>query len=216
MSTRRDIDGYSVYVFDLDGTLYDQRVLRAMMALRLVSYYVRHPFSAGDLIVLQHFRKVKDRWSGSSSEEDIIAAVAADKKTGTDRVRGIVKKWIYDAPLDVLPKTRDKKLIEWIDELRMSGKKVVILSDYPTSDKLRSLGVNADAQYSPDDDRIVEMKPSPVGLNVVMQDMSVAAEEILMIGDRYEKDGKAAEAAGVDFIILERNVKKRDHNEFKV
>ncbi len=209
----RDRNGYSLYVFDLDGTLYDQPRLRFIMAARLALYYACHPFSAGDLLVLKHFRKVKDEWSGSSSEDEIIRKVSDDFKTSFQRVDGIVKKWIYENPLSALAKTRDEKLIGWIDKLRQAGKKVVVLSDYPTADKLKALGVVVDAQYGPDDTRIDELKPSPKGLRVIMDDMKVSKDEILMIGDRMEKDGKAAESAGVDYMILDRHVSRRDTYE---
>ncbi len=206
---RKDPNAYSLYVFDLDGTLYDQPRLRLIMASRLALYYICHPFSIGDVSILQHFRKTKDNWSGTSSEEEIIKKVAEDKNTSFQRVDGIVQKWIYDNPLSALAKTKDTRLIDWIKRLRKSGKKVVVLSDYPTSDKLSALGVTVDASFGPDDPRIDELKPSPKGLRVVMDDMKTEADDTLMIGARMEKDGKAAEAAGVDHMILARRVGRR-------
>ncbi len=213
MIMKKNINDYSIYVFDLDGTLYDQPRLRLIMAVRLLGYYLCHPFAAGDLFILQHFRKVKDSWQGDASEEAIIKKTAEDKGVSVKRAEGIVQKWIYDNPLSALEKTKDEKLIKWIDKLRSSGKKVLILSDYPTCDKLKALGVEADGQYGPDDKRIDSLKPSPKGLLVIMDDMHAAAEEILMIGDRMEKDGECAKAAGVDYVILNRHVSKRKINE---
>ncbi|MBO4904004.1 MAG: HAD family hydrolase [Lachnospiraceae bacterium] len=210
---KKNIGDYKLYVFDLDGTLYDQPKLRAIMAGRLMGYYILHPFSAGDLLILQHFRKVKDGWTGNSSEEEIIKKVAADRNTDIDRVRRIVRKWIYDDPLTAVAMTADRKLIGWIKSLREKGKKVVILSDYPTGDKLSAMGVSVDGQYSPDDPRIDELKPSPKGLMVIMEDTGIDADDILMIGDRMEKDGMSAVAAGVDHLILNRRVAGRKINE---
>ena len=48
-----------------------------------------------------------------------------------------------------------------------------------------------------------------------MDDFNVQPGDVLMIGDREEKDGEAAKAAGVDHIILARKVGKRDHNGIK-
>ncbi len=212
---RRNINDYKLYVFDLDGTLYDQPRLRLVMAKRLLMYYMLHPFSVGDLLILQHFRSVKDNWEGSSSEDEIIKRVAEDKKCNTDRVKGIVRKWIYDNPLSALPATKDERLAGWIKKLRSKGRKVVILADYPTADKLRALNIEADGQYRPDDPRIDELKPSPKGLLAVMEDLNIPCEDILMIGDRAEKDGKCAENAGVDHLILARKVGRRNYEEFE-
>ena len=212
---RKDINDYSLYVFDLDGTLYDQPRLRRIMAVRLALYYMLHPFSAGDLMILQHFRKVKDKRVSGSSDEEVISTVASDKNTDPDKVRRIVRKWIYEDPLSVIADVKDTKLINWIGELRASGKKVVVFSDYPSKDKLKAMNTEVDGMYDPDDPRIDEQKPSPKGLFVIMQDTGIAAEDILMIGDREEKDGLSAKSAGVDHLILERSVSQRKINEKK-
>lgn len=209
---RKNLSDYSLYVFDLDGTLYDQPRLRMIMAWRLATYYICHPLRIREVFILQHFRKVKDAWTKNSSEEDIMAKVAEDKGIAVDRVRDIVRRWIYDNPLSALVKTKDDKLIGWMRQLQSNGKKVVILSDYPTKDKLAALGVAADCEYSPDDERIDELKPSPKGLLTVLADYGISGEDALMIGDRAEKDGAAAKAAGVDCMILPRKVAKRNLN----
>ena len=126
------------------------------------------------------------------------------------------KRWIYDNPLSVLPKVCDTQLAGWISELRKNGKTVVVLSDYPTKDKLEALGIEVDGQYGPDDDRINELKPSPKGLQVIMQDYGISPEDIIMIGDRSEKDGECAKGAGVDSLILVRRTAKRNYNEIGI
>ena len=206
---RKKISDYEVYVFDLDGTLYDQPRLRLLMALRLARYYILHPFAIRQLFILQYFRKVKDTWTGGASEEEIIKKVASDINTDVDSVRMIVRKWIYDDPLEVIATTKDERLAEWIGKLRASGRKTIILSDYPTQDKLRALGIEADGQYCTFDPRIDALKPSPKGLQVIMEDLGVSPEDMLMIGDRTEKDGESAKSAGVDHLILARSVSKR-------
>lgn len=210
---RKAFSDYELYVFDVDGTLYDQPRLRLMMAMRLAGYYLCHPFRIRELVILQHFRKVKDSWTGGSAEEDIIARTASDMKTDNEKVGAVVKKWIYDSPCDVIKKTADAKLIKLIKDLREKGRKVVVLSDYPAKDKLDVLGVSVDGVYDPDDERIDELKPSSKGLKVIMEDTGAKPCDILMIGDRMEKDGSCAEGVNADFLILPRRVGKRTYNE---
>ncbi|MBQ6575987.1 MAG: HAD family hydrolase [Lachnospiraceae bacterium] len=211
----RSFDDYSLYVFDLDGTLYDQPRLRFIMASRLIRYYALHPFRIRELLLLSKFRKVKDSWTQSSSEDDIIKEVAAGSKADPDLVSAVVKRWIYDDPLSALVSAADKKLAAVIEKLRAKGKKVFILSDYPAKDKLAALGVTVDKAYDPDDARIDALKPSPKGLMVIMEDTGIPASEILMIGDRPEKDGECAKAAGVDSLILQRRINRRCFDEIQ-
>lgn len=212
---RKVINDYKLYVFDLDGTLYDQPDLRRIMALRLMSYYVFRPLKIKELILLSHFRKVKDGWKGSSSEEEIIKKTASDKGADPAVVSAVVKKWIYDNPISALRRTADKALIEWIASLRKRGRKVAVLSDYPAALKLEALSVKVDGIYDPTDERIDELKPSPKGLISIMNDFGVQCGDVLMIGDRMEKDGECAKAAGCDWLILPRKINKRHIDEIK-
>ena len=113
---RKNIGEYGLYVFDLDGTLYDQPRLRLIMALRLMMFYILHPFSVRELFLLSYFRKVKDRYT-DFSEEELYQKVAEDKNSDEETVRKTVLKWIYEAPLSVLYRTRDDMLAGWIDDL---------------------------------------------------------------------------------------------------
>jgi len=222
----RKINDYDVYVFDVDGTLYDQPRLRIIMAGRLLKYYALHPFKIKNLFLLKQFREEKEKWTKEKEstltcfvskecglallDEKICCYIAEQKKISCEKMCDIVKKWIYDEPMDVVNITRDIKLIDYIDSLKDAGKKVVIFSDYPAVDKMKALKCYSDAIYTSTDENIMELKPSPKGLNVIISDFNVNKDRLLMIGDRYEKDGLSAINAGVDYIILKRKVCDRD------
>ena len=57
------------------------------------------------------------------------------------------------------------------------------------------------------------MKPDPKGLQVILHQLQMKPEEVIMVGDRYEKDGLAAVANQMDYIILDSNKKKRQIQE---
>ena len=42
-------------IFDIDGTLYNQKKMRLYMALELALYYVVRPWKLGEIKVLMHF-----------------------------------------------------------------------------------------------------------------------------------------------------------------
>lgn len=213
---------YSIYIFDLDGTLYDQPKLRMLMGISLIKYYIVHPIRINELFTLMQFRKVKDNWSDTVTTEvdsdcaidaldSVICGRVADiAGKDKDYVISIVKRWIYDAPLEALKKAKDDKLCSVIDELRAKGVKVVILSDYPVEDKLNALGVSVDAFYSGTSERIGQLKPSPKGIYTILSDYKIDKNKAYLIGDRMEKDGKAAIAAGIDYLILPRKIRERE------
>lgn len=219
---KKNFSEYKIYAFDLDGTIYDQPALRMIMAKRLLGYYILHPFRIGELLIIKDFRKLKDSWeddgvsaSNATAQIDGIDAriceyIANRKKKSPEKVISIIYKWIYDNPLSALYDTRDVRLIEKIDNMRKKGMKVVVFSDYPPAKKLLALGIEVDGIYSAQDDRIGELKPSPKGLIVIANDYNVSPEDIIMIGDRMEKDGVSAQTAGCDYIILPRKIKERD------
>lgn len=221
----KSFNSYEVYVFDVDGTLYDQPRLRTIMAVRLLQYYLFHPLKIKDLLLLKKFREEKENWTKEKEieteaftgtecglsllDEKICFYISHKIKVSHDIICGIVKKWIYDEPMDAVNITRDKRLIDYIDTLSKKGKKIIIFSDYPATDKMKALECYSDAIYSAADKEIMELKPSPKGINVIIRDLNVSKENVLMIGDRYEKDGMSAINAGVDYIILKRKLKDR-------
>ena len=121
----------------------------------------------------------------------------------------MVQVWIYKNPLSALRKSKDEEIGRLIDMLREKGIKVLIFSDYPIEEKLAALELQADGIYSASDERLMELKPSPKGLFLIMQDYGLEPEELFMIGDRHSRDGMAAVAAGVDYLILKKQPRKR-------
>lgn len=228
---KRPFSDYDLYVFDLDGTLYDQPSLRKIMATRLIKYYALHPFRFMDLYYIYKFRKVKDKWEDYSEKysdiynNDYITSVkigsldvkvcsllAKGKDSKTEKLCELVYRWIYENPLTGLAKTCDLTLTGIISELRKSGKKVLIFSDYPVENKLSAMNIEVDGMYCATDEEIGEYKPSPKGLEFIMKEHRTDRDRILMIGDRMEKDGLCAANCGVDYLILKRNIKDRNYD----
>ena len=45
-----------------------------------------------------------------------------------------------------------------------------------------------------------QLKPSPEGMRLAAERLQVAASDCLVIGDRWDADGAAAQAASMDFL----------------
>ena len=118
---------------------------------------------------------------------------------------------MLEAPLKLLSQFRDELLAGIIDDLKNDKKdiKIVIYSDYPVENKLKSLGIEADYLFTSGDEEIGCMKPDPKGLRVILDKLQISNSDAIMIGDRYEKDGEAAIANDMDYIIVSSDKKER-------
>jgi len=98
-------------LFDLDGTLYHQRPMRALMGLELAALAVSRPLQAPvSWRVLAEFRRAQEALRG----REAIRGGAAEqvgltaRRTGvpTDRVEALVVEWMQERPLKYLPRCR--------------------------------------------------------------------------------------------------------------
>lgn len=202
-----DFNKYDLYVFDVDGTLYYQNKLRLIMGKRLLMYYLLHPLKFKDLIIIKNFRSLRENAKDTNGLFDITAKKC---NVSVSRVNEVIKKWIYENPIDALIASKDDTLLAIIDKLKANGKTVAIWSDYEADDKLKALKLSIDYVYTAEQERVGELKPSPKGLNLIMSDLNVPKDKTIMIGDRMVKDGEAAKKAGCDYLILSKSKKKRE------
>lgn len=215
---------YKAVIFDLDGTLYFQKPFRLQMLAYLAGHLLTHPSAVRDMLIIKKYREVREKWeersaagmSGAEGKEDMnldekqYACVAGKMGVTPERVRNVVNFFMLEAPLKLLPPFKDAVMADLIDTLHSKKITVVIYSDYPVENKLDALEITADACFTSADERINCMKPAPRGIHVILEELGCDAQEVVMIGDRYEKDGLAAKENGVDYIIVGKTKKERE------
>lgn len=220
---KKSLSDYKAVIFDLDGTLYYQKPFRIRMLLYLMGHMLMHPFAVKDVFLLKKYRQIREDWEEiekkGSYQEDMdldsrqFAYVAGIKNVSPERVRKAVSFFMLEAPLKLLPAYRDEIMAALIDKLHEKGVKVIVYSDYPVKDKLEALGIKADAGFTSADEAIGCMKPDPKGLSVILETLGISAGEAIMVGDRYEKDGLAAEGNKMDYIIVSASKKERSKKD---
>lgn len=209
----KKINTYKLVIWDLDGTLYYQRAFRLKMALVMLSKLLLRPSRWRELAVILTYRRIREEWNpddfGEGLEERQYMVCGESCGMSGQKVRQLVEQWMLKEPLDHLKLYRDDQAAELIARLSEAGTVNVVYSDYPTRDKLKALNIQAERQFCSSDIEINCMKPNPRGIQYILKSMKIKAEDTLIIGDRMEKDGEAAKAAGVDYLILKKNKKGR-------
>lgn len=202
-------------VFDVDGTLYDQRKLQLGM-LRQLILHAWQTHSLDTLLTLRTFRRVREALAESVDDRagsDFMAlqyAQTASRHGKTPAaVRALTDEWMEQRPLPLLETCRYAQVAEVFAALRTAGKQIAAFSDYPAVAKLAALGLRADVVVCATDADIARLKPDPAGLLTILRQTSVAPERALMIGDRFDRDAAAAERAGMRALIRSPQVHSR-------
>jgi FMN phosphatase YigB (HAD superfamily) len=194
-----------VAIFDVDGTLYNQSVLRRQMARNLLGHYMIRPWQAYDLQVIRVFRKERELMCHDSVqdlEEEQYDRCAKKLGIAPAKVKKLVEKWMFQAPLPLLPACRFQGIKELFAALKKRGIKIAIYSDYPALDKLQAMGLEADLVVASTDKAIDTLKPNPAGLRYILERFATTADRSIFFGDRDELDGECARRAGMPYYIL--------------
>ena len=227
VSMQKSINEYKAILFDVDGTLYMQHGLRMTMAKALGKYFLLHPFRIKELLALIKYRRIREYWEdisqkhfdslsrpkttdGQANMEMMQYQYTAQKLHMTSRqVQDTVHYWMHSYPLSVLEKFKDKELCLLLEQVRAQGTVIAAYSDYPASEKLKALQLNADYIFCSSDNDINCMKPHPKAVQIILSKLKLNEKEVLMIGDRYSKDGLAAINSGMDYLILGTSLSRR-------
>jgi len=193
-------------VFDVDGTLYDQRQLRIGMLRQLLGH-AWQTRSLETLLTLRTFRHVREAL-GEQAGCDFMALqytqTASRHGKTPAAVRALTDEWMELRPLPLLAACRYAHVAEVFAGLRAAGKQIAAFSDYPAVAKLAALGLQADVVVCATDADIARLKPDPTGLLAILRQTGVAPERALMIGDRFDRDAAAAAQAGMHALIRSR------------
>ena len=187
--------------FDVDGTLYRQGPLRLRMGRDMVLHTVAKR-DLNTISVVSAYRRIRERLAAEEVvdfESVLIAETAKATSMSPARVHGIVSEWIEARPLRYMRNCLFSGVPQLFAGLQRAGKKIGIFSDYPATEKLVAMGLEADYVVAASD--VGLLKPHARGLQSLMAAANASARETLFIGDRADRDGVAGERAGVRILI---------------
>ena len=189
---------YALYLFDFDNTLFDTRcgieaILREALPVLGVEY---GPDSFDECLGLT-MDQVYDRYMGD------------DRSRYRDFERSFMSVVMSDAYLGAPPFPETARVLE---SLRARGKRIGVVSGkkaYKIVNLLRANGLDGYPETVVGFDETDRHKPFPDPILKGMSFFDVPKDETVYVGDS-PNDAKAAEAAGVDCVIVDR------HNQLSV
>lgn len=189
---------YTLYLFDFDNTLFDTRcgieaILREALPVLGVEY---GPDSFDECLGLT-MDQVYDRYMGD------------DRSRYRDFERSFMSVVMSDAYLGAPPFPETARVLE---SLRARGKRVGVVSGkkaYKIVNLLRANGLDGYPETVVGFDETERHKPFPDPILKGMSFFDVPKDETVYVGDS-PNDAMAAEAAGVDCVIVDR------HNQLSV
>lgn len=205
----------------MDGTLYYQRKLQLTMIRKIICYIIVNPQNIWKCYVIYLFRKEREKNlifygidGNENIDERIFRKLSIRLNKSVSLIEDVIKEWIYRIPIQYIAACKDIRLINFLNNRKANGKKVVIFSDYQACEKVKVLNINTDAIYAATDENIKQLKPSTKGIEVILQDIRVDKKDILIIGDRFSKDAKMAIDSDIDYLILDKRKYQRKKIHF--
>lgn len=192
-------------IFDLDGTLYDNS--------RLPFYVVFSNLC--HLRYLYYERMCRQKMSGrfygtkGAAYDELFRRISIATHSRVERVT----RWYWDKylPSQVKAIKRHMHVKPWVkptlESLKAKGIKIVCFSEYSfIREKLVALGIEPDAfDYMIDAPTAGGCKPCRKAFMYVAAKIDVHPSEILMVGDREDRDGAGAEACNMKFKLVSKH-----------
>lgn len=187
---------FRAVIFDLDGTLYDSSGLHRRVALK-------------ELSRLSLFRLLRERRARKSLAGRNFGNEAAFKKAFFKRVppRWYLEEYLPDMATILREHYQGREgLAALLQSLKEAGVKTAVFSDYGfVREKLDALGIDSDLFDGLfDAASLGGLKPCAESFTKVAKALGVRPQDVLMVGDRPDTDGKGAADSGMQFIRLVR------------
>ena len=205
-----DLSKVRAVVFDLDGTLYNN----SRFPFWLVSSRV------ADAFVFSAERKVRRQMKGVDLDnsdafyDSFFSHISDRSRFSPDEARD----WYWTTYMNLFPRILRKhykpndgveEVFSFLNERNIPS---AIYSDYPlVKERFEALGLSSDIcenYWSAPD--MGAFKPAIRPMHEIASAMGVEADELLVVGDRVDTDGKSAFSCGAQFIHILKKKNSKD------
>ncbi len=156
-----------------------------------------------ELVALRNYRARINaaRSAGGALDESFL------EQTGREALLEVERRWYGPAIHKTGPRADVANVVSL---LATNGLPQIVLSDYEAAYKLNALGMADRFASIHVGERLGFVKPSPVVFQRVAADFEIPTINLLHIGDRADRDGAGARAAGCQCLILRQDFSNFD------
>ena len=188
------------YIFDVDGTLYNQPQMRLTMLLTLLFYYLLHMWKLKELLAVYYFRKYREATDNRALDMNgLYDLVSKRLHINAQTVEKTVQKWMFEVPLNIIQDCAYDEVIAFAHKMHSEGKTIIIYSDYPAEEKLLRLDMPNDHIFVSGSEHLPEVKPCATAMHHILEVTQFSSKDLVFIGDRSEKDGESAKLVNMEY-----------------
>lgn len=201
-----DFTNIKAVIFDFDGTLYCKK----HSAIKIILAAPRHILKMRAERACR--RQLKGKYFGSEQAFFEAFIQLFSKKTKLNKEKAAT--WYKELYLPLMIKNLEKNYSAFpsvqavFKGLRANGIKTFVYSDYPCVDqRMKAIDLEpglADALFNSEE--LGGLKPAVEPFLQISKEIGIAPENILVVGDRLDTDGKGAQNAGMQFSLVQNNL----------
>ncbi|MCK5580574.1 MAG: HAD family hydrolase [Candidatus Omnitrophica bacterium] len=212
--------------FDIDGTLYDLRVMRKTMFKKLILSLFSKNITFKEICILNCYRKTLEAFrngveiTNKSLSQLHTSSVSEKMHCTSEMINQVVGKWMTDVPCDKIHNYVWPDMKNTLVKLKDKGYHLAVLSDYPAKEKVNAMGLDGifEAILSCQDLDSNGYKPNTNGFRKIAKHFDLNPCECIYIGDSYERDIRGAIENQMHAILLNpyiETIKEQPH-EFMI
>ena len=179
-------------LFDVDGTLYPQ----SFFIRTSLQFFLHHPRLS---MAFRNLRRDVRQFGGVEDLHLAQTSLAAGyMRIPAERAQELLERHIYGTYMDMLSKAKPYPKVEpLLADLKNSGLKLGVITDYPTDGKLSALGFDQYWDVAISADTMGHLKPEPDTFLLASENLKISPEQIIYVGNEYKYDIIGAKRAGM-------------------